>query len=112
MLELVLFLVHFRIERGHFLGQEAKLKAARIHIYVRRGGPNYEKGLAKMRMLGEEIGIPIEVNILFTEMLVTFMYNDDCDDSFKMSASIRGERTVKSLLEGPGVWLGVTKMYL
>lgn len=41
--------------------QESKLKAARMHIYVRRGGPNYQKGLAKMRSLGEEIGIPIEV---------------------------------------------------
>ncbi|KAL9226346.1 hypothetical protein vseg_002170 [Gypsophila vaccaria] len=41
--------------------KEAKLKAARMHIYVRRGGPNYQKGLAKMRLLGEEIGIPIEV---------------------------------------------------
>lgn len=41
--------------------QEAKLKAARMHIYVRRGGPNYQRGLAKMRSLGEEIGIPIEV---------------------------------------------------
>ncbi|KAJ8451625.1 hypothetical protein Cgig2_018259 [Carnegiea gigantea] len=41
--------------------KEAKLKAARMHIYVRRGGPNYQKGLTKMRMLGEEIGIPIQV---------------------------------------------------
>ena len=41
--------------------QEAKLKAARMHIYVRRGGPNYQKGLAKMRSLGDEIGVPIEV---------------------------------------------------
>lgn len=41
--------------------KEAKLKAARIHIYVRRGGPNYQKGLTKMRALGEEIGIPIDV---------------------------------------------------
>ncbi|KAK4261339.1 hypothetical protein QN277_004351 [Acacia crassicarpa] len=41
--------------------KEAKLKAARVHIYVRRGGPHYQKGLAKMRALGEEIGIPIEV---------------------------------------------------
>ncbi|PIA29217.1 hypothetical protein AQUCO_06100012v1 [Aquilegia coerulea] len=38
-----------------------KLKAARMHIYVRRGGPNYQRGLAKMRDLGEEIGIPLEV---------------------------------------------------
>ena len=45
--------------------QEAKLKAARMHIYVRRGGPNYQKGLAKMRALGEEIGIPIEVEKQF-----------------------------------------------
>jgi len=41
--------------------QEQKLKEAKMHIYVRRGGPNYQKGLAKMRALGEEIGIPIEV---------------------------------------------------
>jgi succinyl-CoA synthetase beta subunit len=38
------------------------LKAARVQIYVRRGGPNYQKGLAKMRELGTEIGIPIEVS--------------------------------------------------
>lgn len=44
--------------------QESKLKAARIHIYVRRGGPNYQRGLAKMRALGDEIGLPIEVLIL------------------------------------------------
>ncbi|KAG5236230.1 ATP citrate lyase b-subunit family protein [Salix suchowensis] len=41
--------------------KESKLKAARMCIYVRRGGPNYQRGLAKMRALGEEIGIPIEV---------------------------------------------------
>ncbi|KAL2233629.1 ATP-citrate synthase alpha chain protein 1 isoform X1 [Sesamum indicum] len=41
--------------------KEAKLKAARMHLYVRRGGPNYQKGLARMRTLAEEIGIPIEV---------------------------------------------------
>ncbi|KAL5563467.1 hypothetical protein UlMin_033214 [Ulmus minor] len=27
--------------------KESKLKAARMHIYVRRGGPNYQRGLAK-----------------------------------------------------------------
>lgn len=41
--------------------QESKLKAARMHIYVRRGGPNYQTGLAKMRALGEELGVPIQV---------------------------------------------------
>ncbi|KAL4570079.1 hypothetical protein LXL04_025730 [Taraxacum kok-saghyz] len=41
--------------------KEAKLKAANMHIYVRRGGPNYQRGLARMRALGDEIGIPIQV---------------------------------------------------
>ncbi|CAA0814123.1 ATP-citrate synthase alpha chain protein 1 [Striga hermonthica] len=41
--------------------KEVKLKAARMHLYVRRGGPNYQKGLEKMRSLADEIGIPIEV---------------------------------------------------
>lgn len=41
--------------------KESKLKAARMHVFVRRGGPNYQTGLAKMRHLGEEIGIPLEV---------------------------------------------------
>ena len=45
------------------LYQEAKLKAARMSLYVRRGGPNYQKGLEKMRILAEEIGLPIEVYI-------------------------------------------------
>ncbi|CAL5338024.1 unnamed protein product [Camellia sinensis] len=41
--------------------KESKLKAARMHIYVRSGGPNYQTGLAKMRALGEELGVPLEV---------------------------------------------------
>ncbi|KAL6558384.1 ATP-citrate synthase alpha chain protein 1 [Orobanche minor] len=38
-----------------------KSQSSKLHIYVGRGGPNYQRGLAKMRSLGEEIGIPIEV---------------------------------------------------
>ncbi|KAM7251785.1 hypothetical protein ACFE04_023668 [Oxalis oulophora] len=41
--------------------KESKLKAARMNIYVRRGGPNYQRGLARMRALGEELDLPIEV---------------------------------------------------
>lgn len=41
--------------------KESKLKAARMQVYVRRGGPNYQNGLAKMRALGEEIGVPFQV---------------------------------------------------
>lgn len=56
-----LFKVSFFNCTGDNWDQESKLKAARMSIYVRRGGPNYQRGLAKMRALGEEIGIPIEV---------------------------------------------------
>jgi ATP citrate (pro-S)-lyase len=41
--------------------KESKLKAARMHIYVRRGAPNYQTGLAKMRTVGADLGVPIEV---------------------------------------------------
>jgi len=41
--------------------KESKLKASRMQVYVRRGGPNYQNGLAKMRALGEEIGVPFQV---------------------------------------------------
>nr|CAD1826638.1 unnamed protein product [Ananas comosus var. bracteatus] len=40
--------------------KESNLKASRMHVFVSRGGPNYQTGLRKMRHLGEEIGIPIE----------------------------------------------------
>jgi len=38
-----------------------KLSDAKISIYVRRGGPNYQTGLNNMRALGESLGIPIHV---------------------------------------------------
>ena len=38
-----------------------KLIDSGVKIYVRRGGPNYKEGLAKMRKLGESLGVPIEV---------------------------------------------------
>ncbi|PRQ49028.1 putative ATP citrate synthase [Rosa chinensis] len=41
--------------------KETKLKVDRMHLYVRGGGPNYQRGLAKMRALVEEIGLPIKV---------------------------------------------------
>lgn len=38
-----------------------KLIENKVRISVRRGGPNYKEGLAKMRKLGETLGVPIEV---------------------------------------------------
>ncbi len=40
----------------------AKLKEQGIKIYVRRGGPNYEAGLAKIREAGKRLGLEMEVH--------------------------------------------------
>ena len=39
-----------------------KLKEHNIKIYVRRGGPNYEAGLAKIRAAGQRLGLDMEVH--------------------------------------------------
>jgi ATP-citrate lyase beta-subunit len=38
-----------------------KLVENNVKIYVRRGGPNYQKGLKNMKELGKTLGVPIEV---------------------------------------------------
>jgi ATP-citrate lyase beta-subunit len=38
-----------------------KLTDNGVKIYVRRGGPNYKEGLAKISRLGKKLGLPIEV---------------------------------------------------
>ncbi|TCK05299.1 ATP citrate lyase citrate-binding domain-containing protein [Phorcysia thermohydrogeniphila] len=38
-----------------------KMKEVGVKIYVRRGGPNYEVGLARIKKAAEELGLPIEV---------------------------------------------------
>jgi ATP-citrate lyase beta-subunit len=38
-----------------------KMKDVGVRIYVRRGGPNYEKGLKDIKEAAERLGLPIEV---------------------------------------------------
>lgn len=45
-----------------FREKQEQIKAAHMRIFVRRGGPNYKTGLQKMKELGAEIGVPIEVS--------------------------------------------------
>ena len=40
---------------------QQKLIDNNVKIFVRRGGPNYQEGLANMRKLGETLGVPIQV---------------------------------------------------
>lgn len=40
---------------------KTKLIEQKVTIFVRRGGPNYQEGLENMRILGNELGVPIEV---------------------------------------------------
>lgn len=38
-----------------------KMRQVGVRIYVRRGGPNYEQGLKRIKQAAEELGLPIEV---------------------------------------------------
>ena len=38
-----------------------KLREAGVHVFVRRGGPNYQEGLRMMTELGQQLGVPVEV---------------------------------------------------
>eukprot|EP01101_Sappina_pedata_P012955 TRINITY_DN9290_c1_g1_i1.p1 TRINITY_DN9290_c1_g1~~TRINITY_DN9290_c1_g1_i1.p1 ORF type:complete len:426 (+),score=221.25 TRINITY_DN9290_c1_g1_i1:46-1323(+) len=40
---------------------QEKLRAAKVHVYVRRAGPNYQRGLKLISELSKEINIPIKV---------------------------------------------------
>ena len=39
-----------------------KLKSVKARIFVRRGGPNYQEGLANLKNAVEKIGVPIQVH--------------------------------------------------
>ena len=39
-----------------------KLKKANTRLFVRRGGPNFHQGLAKMKAAAEDLGLPIQVH--------------------------------------------------
>lgn len=32
-----------------------------MRLFVRRGGPNYQQGLAAMKVVGQELDLPVEV---------------------------------------------------
>lgn len=55
----------------------AALQAAKVRIFVRRGGPNYVKGLELMRQLGAELGLPIAV--YGPESSMTGICKEACD---------------------------------
>jgi hypothetical protein len=42
-----------------FRERQEAIRAAKMKIFVRRGGPNYLAGLEMMRRLGDELGIQV-----------------------------------------------------
>ena len=40
---------------------QKEIQAHKVKIFVRRGGPNYQEGLKAMRLLGETLGVEIQV---------------------------------------------------
>ncbi|KAI5069615.1 hypothetical protein GOP47_0015916 [Adiantum capillus-veneris] len=41
--------------------KQSEMREGRMRVFVRRGGPNWQQGLAKMRALSDEISVPIQV---------------------------------------------------
>ena len=41
---------------------QEQLRKGKVSVFVRRGGPNYEKGLALMEKTGKELGIPMLIH--------------------------------------------------
>ncbi len=46
----------------HFDNYADKMKDVGVKIYVRRGGPNYEKGLKDIEEAGKRLGLNIKVH--------------------------------------------------
>lgn len=49
-----------------------KLQEHKVRIFVRRGGPNYQEGLKAMRLLGETLGVEIQVYVSTVDKLLLF----------------------------------------
>ena len=62
-----------------------KLREVGVRIYVRRGGPNYEIGLKRIKQAAEELGLPIEVYGPETHM--TEIVKKAIDDDQKVEAA-------------------------
>lgn len=65
------------ILRSHPIYTPPPRQAAKVRIFVRRGGPNYVKGLELMRQLGAELGLPIAV--YGPESSMTGICKEACD---------------------------------
>ena len=51
-----------------------KIRQANIKVFVRRGGPNYQIGLQKMKDLSTDTKIPFEVYLLYFIYLFCFCF--------------------------------------
>ena len=71
-----------------------------VRIYVRRGGPNYKVGLKRMKNVGEELGLPIEVHgpeMPLTRIVTIALENlkiDIPNDNQQKKQNKRGEELV------------------
>ena len=45
---------------------QVQLQQHKVRVFVRRGGPNYQEGLKAMRLLGETLGVEIQVFVLLS----------------------------------------------
>ncbi|PHJ19713.1 atp-citrate synthase isoform x1 [Cystoisospora suis] len=85
-----------------------QLREFKVRIYVRRGGPNYQEGLKRMREMGEELNIPVKVFGPETYMtsIIPFALRDDSGCDGKDDADSDLSRTLSTgantTASGPG----------
>ncbi|EPR62005.1 putative ATP-citrate lyase [Toxoplasma gondii RUB] len=76
-----------------------QLREFKVRIYVRRGGPNYQEGLKRMREVGEELNLRMKVFGPETYMtsIIPFALHDEEDADAKLEGERAGERAPHSL---------------
>lgn len=60
---------------------KSQLQRHHVRIFVRRGGPNYQEGLKAMRLLGETLGVEIQVFVHHFIIMSGLVLEEDANHS-------------------------------
>ncbi|OXB71538.1 UNVERIFIED_CONTAM: hypothetical protein H355_003490 [Colinus virginianus] len=81
------------------------LREFKVRVYVRRGGPNYQEGLKRMREIGEELNIKVKVfgPETYITSIIPFSLNDDdgggdCEKACMQQRQINVEQNPQTVL--------------
>ncbi|CBZ54438.1 cDNA FLJ55447, highly similar to ATP-citrate synthase, related [Neospora caninum Liverpool] len=80
-----------------------QLREFKVRIYVRRGGPNYQEGLKRMREVGEELNIHVKVfgpETYMTSIIPFALQDEEGVDASKSESEKEGEEPVAATASG------------